>query len=180
VLSDGLRELGSLYTIEGDLTAAMSLIEEALAEARAIGSIMQVFVAMREVVIISCLQNEPVKAKGYCSELWALGKEMGSPFALIFALLSFGFAECFGGQPQRGARLLAATEVMVAQRGIKLGEHDPIMIVFRQALEKSRTQLGPAAFQAALAEGQQMTMEQAVALITEIERDQSQPPKGRI
>jgi hypothetical protein len=39
----------------------------------------------------------------------------------------------------------------------------------RQALEKARSQLGPAAFEAAQAEGQQMSLEQALMLATENE-----------
>jgi hypothetical protein len=47
--------------------------------------------------------------------------------------------------------------------------------VYKQALDSARSQLGPAAFQTAWAEGQQMTMEQALALATQDE--DSQPRK---
>jgi len=51
-------------------------------------------------------------------------------------------------------------------------------MVFKQALEKAQAQLGPAAFQAAWAEGQQMTLEQALALATENEGEDSPLPKN--
>lgn len=169
VLSEGLRELGSLYYAEGDLTAAASLTEEALAEARAIGDVPRVFLALFQFVIISCLQNDPAKAKGYCFELWALGKETGSLFATAFALLTFGLAASFGEEPGKGARLLAATDMLLRQRGMELtsAEGEPSVKVYKQALERAQAQLGPAAFETAWAEGQQMTMEQALALATE-------------
>jgi predicted ATPase/DNA-binding SARP family transcriptional activator len=171
VLSDGLRELGTLYFSERDLTVAASITEDALAEARAIGSIGQVFLAMLQLVIISCLQNDPVKAKTYCFEVWALGKETASPLAIVFALLAFGLANSFGGEPQRGVRLLAVTDMIFRQRGVKWfvtsAEGEPLLMVYRQALDKAQAQLGLAAFEAAWAEGQQMTIEQAIALATE-------------
>src|SRR5262249_32664298 len=71
VLSEGLRELGGVYLAAGDLTAAATLAEEALAEAHAIGNSSQLFFALLQLVIIACLQNDPAKAKGYCLDLWA-------------------------------------------------------------------------------------------------------------
>jgi predicted ATPase/class 3 adenylate cyclase len=179
VLSEGLRELGSVYYLQGNLTAAASLTEEALAEARAIGSIGQVVLALLQLVVFSCLQNDPAKAKGCSLELWALGKETGSPFAAGLALIAFGFVESFVGEPGRGVRLLAATDMLLRQHGPKLigGEDNPFAMLFKQALEKARVQLGPAAFEAAQQEGRAMTMEQALALATENEGEDSQLPK---
>jgi predicted ATPase/DNA-binding XRE family transcriptional regulator len=177
VLSEGLRELGSLYYTGGDLMVAVSLTEEALANARAIGSLLTVFLALMQLVIISCLQNDPVKAQGYCRELWALGKDTGSPFAAAFALLTFGLAASVSGKLQPGVRLLAATQVLLARFGINPGEGDATTMVMRQVLEKAQAQLGHAAFEAAWAEGQQMTMEEALALATEGEGEDSPLPK---
>jgi len=171
VLSEGLRELGSIYYAEGNLTEAASLTEEALANARVIGALMSMFLALFQLVIISCLQNDPAKAKGYCLELWALGKDTGSPFAAVFALITFGLVASFSGESGRGVRLLAAVERLAHQFGLNLGsaEGEPVFRVYKQALEKTEEQLGPAAFQAAWAEGQQMTIEEALALATENE-----------
>jgi predicted ATPase/class 3 adenylate cyclase len=177
VLSEGLRELGGVYYAEGNLTAAASLTAEALADGRATGSIVHIFLALIQLVIISCLQNNPAKAKGYSSELWALGKETGSPFAAAFALLTFGLTASFGGEPGKGVRLLVATDVLLRQHGIEFSsaEGEPSIKVYKQALEKAQVQLGPEAFQAAWTEGQQMTLEQAIALATENESEASQP-----
>ena len=182
LLSEGLRELGSLYYGTGHLTEAASLIEEALAEARTIGSIFSEVVALSELVSISCLQNDLAKAKGYCLESWAIGKETGSPFVVVFALIGFGIAASFGREPGKGARLLAALERMLSQRGVKFtsAEGSPFLKVYKQALEKAQAQLGPAAFEAAWAEGQQMTLEQAIALATENKSENSPSPKDRL
>jgi hypothetical protein len=128
-------------------------------------------------VIIACLQNDPVKAKDYCLELWALGKDTGSPFVAAFALLTFGLAVSIGGESERGVRLLAATQALLARFGFALQEGDAVTQVIRQALERARAQLGDSAFQKAWTEGQQMTMEQALALATEDETEDSSNSK---
>jgi hypothetical protein len=76
-------------------------------------------------------------------------------------------------------RLFAAAVSLLRELGAWLSsvEGDPITTAFRQALEKARAQIGPEAFEAAWAEGQQMTLEQALALATEIESEESQPSK---
>jgi predicted ATPase/class 3 adenylate cyclase len=175
VLSEGLRELGSSYYGEGHLTAAAAAIEEALTEARAIGSIFSVILALGESVIISCLQNNLLKAKGYCFELWVIGQETGVLMATGFALLAFGLAASFGGEPGKGVCLLAMTDRMFRHRGVNFTSgNSPLIKVYKQALEKAQAQLGPSAFAAAQAEGQQMTLEQAIALATENDSQDSQ------
>jgi predicted ATPase/class 3 adenylate cyclase len=176
VLSEGLRELGSLYYADGELTAAMRVTEEALVEARAIGSLFQVFFGLLQLVAISCLQNDSAKAKGYCWELWALAQDLGALFVAGFALMAFGLVACFGGEPQRGVRLIAALEALFLQYGIKPGESDALTKVIRQGMEKARAQLGLAAFQAAQQEGRKLTPEQAIALATEDESKDVQLP----
>ncbi len=183
VLSEGLRELGSLYYAQGNLTTAASLTEEALGEAHAIGSILHVLLASWQLVIISCLQNDLAKAKGYSFELWAIGRETGSPFAFLFALLAFGLAAAFGGEPERGVRLLAATDMILRQRGLNWftsasTEGDPTMKVYKQALERAQVQLGPVAFEAAQQAGRALTPEQAIALATENEGEDLQLPQA--
>jgi tetratricopeptide (TPR) repeat protein len=166
VLSEGLRELGSLYYLQGDFTTATRLTEEALANGRTIGSLMSVFLALFQLVIISCLQSDPEKAKGYCSQLWTIARDLGFAFANTFVILTFGWAASYGDEPGKGARLLAATQALLAQSGLNPSNDEPTSALMKRALERAQAQLGPAAFQAAWAEGQQMTLEQALALAT--------------
>jgi predicted ATPase len=180
VLSDGLRELGPLYYAEGDLATAARVITEALSAARAIRNLYYVFLALTHLVIIACLQNDPTKARGYCFELWALARETGASLVAWYALLAFGVVAIFGGEPQRGVQLVAAPEGMLHQHGIKIPEGDPTMMVFKQALERARAQLGPAPFEAAWARGQSLTMEQAMTLaMKNTSEDEQLPEDGR-
>jgi len=172
VLSYGLRELGSVYSVEGNLAAAVRVTEEALAEARAIGSMFNVLAALFQLVIVSCLQNDPAKAKGYCFELWILARDTGGGLWAGLALIVFGLAALFGEELQQGVRLLGAFEAALGQPGIKFPEGDPTTIVVGPALERARAQLGPEVFAAAQHEGRAMTMEQALALATETEGEE--------
>jgi hypothetical protein len=179
VLSDGLRELGPLYFLEGDVTTASRVIEEALAEARAIGHTMYISLALLQLAFTACLQSDPVKAKGHGAELWAIGRESGSRMAATFALCAFGLADCVGGEPLRGVRLFAALEASARQSGMNYNvEGDPTYMVQRQTLEKARAQLGPAAFEAAWSAGQQMSLEQAIAMATEDESGDASVPSS--
>ena len=178
VLSEGLRVLGSVYYIEGDLTAAESLTQEALAHGRAMGSLVSVFLALHQLVIIACLQHDAVKAKRYSVEAWALGKDTGSPFVALFAVVTSGLAASVGGEAGRGVRLLAAAQALLAQFGFKPGEDDAVMKVMRQVLEQAQAQLGPEAFQAAWAEGQHMTLEQAFVFATEHDSEAAPLPEA--
>jgi predicted ATPase/DNA-binding SARP family transcriptional activator len=176
VLSQGLIGLVTDHLLEGNVTAAAPVAAEALAEARAIGSATHVMLSLLQLVIITCFQGDRAKAKGYCLQILAFARETGSPQWLLLVLFAFGVAACFSGQPKRGARLLVAAVTWLGQRGIDISdESERDVMVLRQALERAQ-QLDPAAFEAARAQGQQMTMEQALALATENASQDAQPP----
>jgi non-specific serine/threonine protein kinase len=182
VLSQGLEGLAPLYWVEENLTAAASVAEEALEDARAIGSVTQVFLSLFMLVGNSCLQGDLAKAKGYCLQIEALCRETGASQWRFLLLAAFGLVACFGREPGQGVRLLATGQTLLRQRGLDLsnipGQGGPAFRILWQALDKARAQLDPAAFEAAWAEGQQMTLEQAIALATENEREDLPLPRA--
>jgi hypothetical protein len=176
VLSQGLIGLVTDHLLEGNVTAAAPVAAEALAEARAIGSATHVMLSLLQLVIITCFQGDRAKAKRYCLQVLAFARETGSPQWLLLVLFAFGVAACFSGQTRRGARLLVAAVTLLRQRGITISdESERDLMVLRQTLERAQ-QLAPAAFEAARAEGQQMTLEQALALATENASQDAQLP----
>ncbi len=178
VLSQGLIGLVTDHLLEGNVTAAAPVAAEALAEARAIGSATHVMLSLLQLVIITCFQGDQAKAKGYCLQVLAFARETGSPQWLMLVLFAFGVAACFSGQPRRGARLLVAAVTLLGQRGIDISdESERDVMVLRQALEMAQ-QLDPAAFEAVRAEGQQLTLEQALALAIENASQDSQLPRS--
>jgi predicted ATPase/DNA-binding SARP family transcriptional activator len=176
VLSQGLIGLVTDHLLDGTFPAAAPVAEEALAEARAIGSATHVMLSLIQLVIITCFQGDRAMAKGYCLQVLAFARETGSPQWLLLVLFAFGVAACFSGQPRRGARLLVAAVALLRQRGITISdESERDLMVLKQALERAQ-QLDPAAFEAVRAEGQQMTLEQALALATENASQDAQLP----
>jgi predicted ATPase/DNA-binding XRE family transcriptional regulator len=171
ILSQELIDLSFLYQFEGNLTVAESAAEEALAAARAIRDFIHEMLSLVTVIVTSCFQGDLVKAKRYCFEMLDIVQETGSTQWLTLVLVDFGFVAIFNEQSGRGVRVLAAGLAILRQRGINLvqGGSGPFLIVFKQVLDKAQAQLGPEAFQAAWAEGEQMTLEQALALATENE-----------
>lgn len=168
VLSEGLRELGSACFMQGDLTTAMESTQGALAEARAIQSLVQVALALFQLSVIACFQNDRDNAMYYCTEFYELGKDNWNPFVLLLTPLGFGLIAIYNGQPEIGVRLIAASEAIALKYGAKLNvEGEMMYIIFHQALEKARQQLDQADFEKALQEGASLTLEQALALITE-------------
>jgi hypothetical protein len=101
----------------------------------------------------------------------AYSRETGTTHTLLMGLIGFGVVACFGGETERSVRLIATGETLLRQHGLDLsnmpGGGGPGLMIIGQALEKARAQLGAAAFESAWAEGEQMTLEQALAFATE-------------
>jgi hypothetical protein len=171
VLSQGLFGLAIDHFLEGNLAAAAPVAEEELAQARAIGSLLHEMLSLTVLVDIACEQGDMVKANDYCRQGLAVAQDVGSPQWLSLMLLSFGLAACHDGRSLRGVRILAAAETLLRQRGVNIRvEGIREFMLMRQAtdaaLAVARSRLDAPAFEAAVAEGRQMTVEQAVALAT--------------
>jgi hypothetical protein len=172
VLSQGLFGLAVDHMLEGNVVAAAPAAEEALAAARAIGSVMHTFLAIITVVSVSCEQGNLEKANSYCQEALALAQESGSPQWGVLVLFAFGLVAGYGDQSLRGVRLLVAAEALLRRHGIDIrteGMRDVMMMkeAVDKALATARARYDAAAVEAAWTEGQQLTVEQALALATE-------------
>jgi hypothetical protein len=91
---------------------------------------------------------------------------------LMLVLFSFGQLNSRGEELLRGVRLLAAGETLLRRRGIDIrseGMRD--VMVMKEAVDKAlataRAQFAAEVVEAAWTEGQQLTVEQALALATE-------------
>jgi len=171
ILSQGLIQLAFLYLWEGNLATAESGATGALTAARAISDFIHEMLSLVTLVTTSCFQGDLAKAKRYCFEMLDIVQGTGSTQWLTLVLVGFGFTSIFNEQSGRGVRVLAAGLAILRQGGINLveGGSGPFFIVFKQVLDKAQAQLGPEAFQTAWAEGEQLALEQAIALATENE-----------
>jgi predicted ATPase/class 3 adenylate cyclase/DNA-binding XRE family transcriptional regulator len=180
VLSQGLFGLAVDHLLEGNVTAAEPAAAEALQAARAVGSVQHVFLALILLVSIACEQGDLTKARDYSHQTLASAQDLGSPMWMMLVLFSFGLLNSYGGELLRGVRLLAAAETLLQKRGIDIrteGMRD--IMVMKEAVDKTlataRARYDATAVEAAWTEGQQLTVEQAVALATEDEAQAQRP-----
>ena len=68
---------------------------------------------------------------------------------------------------ERGVRVLAAGQALAGELGMIRGFIGPMLMLYEQALQKAREKLDSATVDAALQEGQALTMDQALQLARE-------------
>ena len=169
VLSFGLIQLTSTYLMEGNFTTAAPAVEEALVEARLIRSVSYTTLSLLLLIFITCLQGACANVKGYCLELLALARETGAPFLAGYVLLAFGLLSSFDEHPGGSVRLLAACEAAYHQRGVSLSVYGgPLLMIYKHALAKAQAQLDSATFESAFAQGQKMSLDEALDLALKI------------
>jgi hypothetical protein len=168
-LSEGLVGLAGALFLGGNLAASAPIAAEALTEARAIGSVTGVFLSLLGLAVLRCMQGDQAGAEGYCLELLALGRQTGSPAVQLIGVFARGFVACLARSPQRGVRMLAASQALAGQRGMSLGAGGGggFNLLSQMAIEKARSQLEGAAFDDAMREGQALTLDQAFEVATE-------------
>jgi predicted ATPase/class 3 adenylate cyclase len=168
-LSEGLVGLAGALFLGGNLAASAPIAAEALTEARAIGSVTGVFLSLLGLAVLRCMQGDQAGAEGYCLELLALGRQTGSPAVQLIGVFARGFVACLARSPQRGVRMLAASQALAGQRGMSLGAGGGggFNLLSQMAIEKARSQLEGAAFDEAMREGQALTLDQAFEVATE-------------
>jgi non-specific serine/threonine protein kinase len=145
---------------------ALALLEAALVVARGTGDAWGTGVVRADLARVALARGDHARARAVCQEGLA-----GAPLARdggwwgrrgpILLLVPLGWAASALGEPARAARLLGAAEAARERIGARywFDERES----YERALAATRAQLGEAAFSAAWAEGQALTLEQAIA-----------------
>jgi hypothetical protein len=151
------------------LQTSLRLTEESLKDAKELGSLIQIFLALWQMVCVAGLQRDAENAHKYVREAWAMARGAGASLGFLLALIVSALQECFVGEAGRGVRLAAAALALSRERGMILGEAEgePVTYVFNQALMSARSRLTAGAFEAAQQEGSRLTLERAIALASE-------------
>jgi hypothetical protein len=110
--------------------------------------------------------NEVPRAAACFNESLDLWQSMGNRRGIIHCLIGLGGVAAKNGQPDRSARLLGAVDGLSRQTlyvayGIDRARYD-------RTLEPARSRVDEAIWNAAFANGQAMTMEQAIAYALEM------------
>jgi non-specific serine/threonine protein kinase len=153
--------LGLAAHIAGDYVAADAFYDRSMAIRQAIGHREAIGVLHQLMGISAYRQGSFLRARELYVAYLAISRELDSPWHLSMVLAQFASLAAVQQQPQRAARLFGAAALvneMFRTRPIPLVEE-----LFREGVELARKALGEAAFAVAMAEGQAMAPEEAVA-----------------
>ena len=151
----------------GDYKLAVDLHTESLSICRQIGDKWDATWALTCLGEVARLQGDPVSARLSYMEAMAIARELNHQEVLAYLIEEFAALSAAQGEAKRAAILFAAaqalrTVIQVVRLPVERVEVD-------RNIALVRAQLGEAEFDAAWAEGQAMTMEQAVAYTLEEE-----------
>jgi predicted ATPase/class 3 adenylate cyclase len=166
-IADSLYHLGRLTLFQSNLISAKELLEEALALFLAVESGGMIPIVMGMLGYTLLLQGETPRAIALFREALSLLHNQGNTFMFPYNLI--GLAGTLGTQHQavRAARLIGAAEGLGATTGLRPSQGE--RIIWEHIIASIRAQLDEATFTATWAEGQAMTMEQAIAYALDVE-----------
>jgi tetratricopeptide (TPR) repeat protein len=164
-LSFPLYHLGVVARARGDLGTARELHEQSLAIRREVGYKGGVARSLRDLGAVVTAQGDFETARSHLEESLALRRELGEQNGLIECLEGLAAVHLAQGRPARAARLLGATQAVRETLGIprarlEVGDYE-------RSVGAVRALLGEAPFAVAWAEGQALTLNQAIAAALE-------------
>jgi predicted ATPase len=159
-ITRALGLLGNLARLRGDYARAEQLFEEAEAITRRIGDRPLLAWAQYSLGNLVRIRGDLARARALLRDSLVTSAEIGDRYFAAGALQFLGVLEVHAGQFDRGTRLMGAADNVPTLRGMLDADE---LIDWDAGLAAARTALSPPAFKAAWAEGQAMTLEQAIA-----------------
>jgi non-specific serine/threonine protein kinase len=160
-LSNTLNGLADALELQGNLERAAALSAEALAPSREIENKLQLGRALARLGHVHLASGNYGRAVRYLLDALKGYQEIGQKLASATAILQLAAAAAGAGQSQRAARLFGAAEALYEALGVPLLPWD------RTAQDRyvpmARAGLDAQAFAHARAEGQMLTIGQAIA-----------------
>ena len=153
--------MGELARAEGDLARARELHEQSVALHRRLENKIRLSQALPNLGLVLIHFGELDRSQALFKEDLSIELELGTA-ATSLSFMGFACLANARGQPLRAVRLLGARDAMCKTTGQHVEAAD--RPDYERNLASLRAQLGEAAFEAAWAEGEAMTMEQAVEL----------------
>jgi non-specific serine/threonine protein kinase len=155
-----LWQLGEVAREQGDLGRAVARGEESLAVARDLGSGGSIGWALHGLGLSACKQGDQQRAGALLAESLTFLRVMGTKRGVACCLAGLAAVAGGQGQAQRAARLAGASAALFARLGAVLPRSERAL--FERTVATTRTALGEAAFVAAWAAGQALSLEEAI------------------
>jgi class 3 adenylate cyclase/tetratricopeptide (TPR) repeat protein len=161
-ISASLTNLGLVAETQGDHTAAWGLLEESLALDREMGDKPGIAISLINLGNVAWNQGDYAAAQVLYEESLALSREMGDKRGIVETLVGLAGVATASGDMPRATRLASAAESLRVSIYLALGPLE--QRIYERAISTTRAALGEDAFNAAWAEGQAITLEDAIAL----------------
>ncbi len=156
-----LQGLGLVAVARHDYERAMAIHEESLTLAREAGDNLGVILALGQGALAAVGRGEHDLAGHLCAEGLELARGAGHPHAIMFILNVGSVLATARGQPVRSARMWGAAAALGQTIGIT-GLSPVEQHHYGPYIAAARSELGDAAWEAALAEGRATKAEEAI------------------
>lgn len=160
-IAQALNIVGEITRFHGDVHRAKRAYEECLAVCQQTGERRRVIFMYENLAFLAMQEGDPTHATVFSRQGLELAHEMGARLEMGKALAILAGALGQLGQPHRAIRLLSTSERALERMGAFQQVNDKREI--DEMVAAVRAQLDEATFQAAVAEGHALTLEQAVA-----------------
>jgi ATP/maltotriose-dependent transcriptional regulator MalT len=173
-LAPGLISLGAIFLLEGDYERAVELNEESAALLRERGKRGGLQYALDNLGWAAIARGDHERGRGLHEESLALCKEQGDKLIASESLEGLACVAGAEGEAEGAARLFGAAQALREAVGY---HHMPEEDALREPyLATTRSRLDEAAWQAAWAEGREMSMEQAIEYALSEKEPSATPP----
>lgn len=147
----------------GEYRQAAALAEQSLALAREIGDQVAVYSALYNLALVAQHEGEPATAEQYFMEALSCALALGDLGNCIACLDGLGGVAAIKGDGPRAARLWGAAASLSAAKEMAVYGYAASQAWYAQMEATARAAVDATAWAAAWAEGQAMTLDQAVA-----------------
>jgi tetratricopeptide (TPR) repeat protein len=154
-----LNNLGNIAFDQNDYSTARAFLEESLALQREMGDRPNTALVLNNLGGVAHRRGDPRAARMYYTESLAILRELGDK-RIAECLVGLAVVASQEEQPGHAARLLGATDASLAAISACLETSDHAL--FEQTVRAVQTVLGQEQFATAWAEGQAMTIDEAV------------------
>jgi non-specific serine/threonine protein kinase len=161
-VAGALTGLGDLAQLAGDSRRAAGLYEESLALWRELRGTPGIASALHKLGQVSRSERDMGTARARLAESLALQQELGNRQGIGECLAGLAATTAASGQPERAARIFAASAALLEAIGVPLAPVDQAAL--SRDMDATRERLGAPAWERAWAAGAALSTEDAISL----------------
>jgi len=161
---------------QGGSSRAKRVAEQGLELAREVGAAEAICVACYAGAMVAQAEHDHERARGLYEEGLVLAAEAGNETNVVYCLQGLAALDASEGSLARAGRLWGAAEALLEQIEVTAYIYAPDRSAYQGRVSAARAQLEEAAWQAAWAEGREMSPEQAIGYTLSKEEEERDLP----